>query len=250
MLTINNARIRSNSFRPRTEPVDTLVLHYTALDLATSLRVLRDQGVSAHYVLAEDGTAYRILEDNEVAYHAGVSMWRGKTGVNARSIGVEIVNLDGNEYEYPAVQIAALIELCRMILERNPGISPGNVVGHSDVAPKRKVDPGAKFPWQQLADAGIGRWPTDIREEPVGTAPEIQSLLEACGYPKEHAYGMKGEGFTYVADPGNPPADVTKVVRVSTQDILEAFQLRYQPGNVTGAATTATMGMLRTLAAQ
>lgn len=249
MLTINNARIRSNSFRKRTEQVDTLVLHYTALDLQTSLRVLREQGVSVHYVLAEDGTVYKILEDNEVAYHAGVSMWRGKTGVNARSIGIEIVNLDGNTHDYPAAQIAALIELCRMILTRNPGILPGNVVGHSDIAPKRKVDPGEKFPWRQLADAGIGLWPTDIPDEPVGTTAEIQTLLEACGYPKEHGYGMRGESYAYVADPDNPPADVSKVVRVSTKDILGAFQLRYQPGSVPGVATSATMGMLRTLAA-
>lgn len=247
MLQIKNARIQSNSFRPRTETLDTLVLHYTALDLEASLRVLRYRDVSAHYVLAPDGTAYKILEDDEVAWHAGLSMWRGKPNLNARSIGIEIVNLDGNKNDYPAAQTAALVELCQKILARNPRIVPGNVVGHSDVAPKRKVDPGRRFPWKTLADAGVGRWPTGAVNEPVGTPVQIQSLLEACGYARVHAYGSKGGAYVFVADPANPPPGVANVVRVGTADILRAFQLRYQPGSATGTATPATMGMLRRL---
>lgn len=249
MLTIKNARIQSASFRPRTEKVDTLVLHFTALDLEASLRVLRYGGVSSHYVLAEDGTVYQILEDSEVGWHAGLSMWRGKTGVNGRSIGIEIVNLDGNTRDYPAAQIEALIELCTAIIVRNPGISPRNVVGHSDIAPKRKNDPGVKFPWKRLAEAGIGLWPSGIENEPVGQRPQIQSLLEACGYPKEHAFGARDGAYVYVFEPANPPAHVSNVVRVSTTDILRAFQLRFQPDMATGIALPSTMGLLRRLAA-
>jgi N-acetylmuramoyl-L-alanine amidase len=249
MLTINNARIQSASFRPRTEEVDTLVLHFTALDLESSLQTLRYQNVSSHYLLAEDGVAWKILEDHEVAWHAGLSMWRGRPDVNGRSIGIEIVNLDGNSRDYPAAQIAALIELCGTILARNPGISPRNIVGHSDIAPKRKDDPGTKFPWQQLAGAGIGLWPIGVQDEPVGTRRQIQSLLEACGYPQEHAYGTRDGAYVPISDPANPAAGVSNVVVVTTADILQAFQLRYQPACVPGIATPATMGILRRLSA-
>ncbi len=150
MLKIEEARIQSTSFRPRVGAVDTLVLHYTALDLDASLRVLRNRGVSVHWVLAEDGRAFRILNDHEVGFHAGLSSLRGKKSVNERSIGIEIVNLDGNENEYPPAQVDGLIELCKKILADNPGIPARNVVGHSDVAPKRKVDPGKNFPGKRL----------------------------------------------------------------------------------------------------
>ncbi|HBI16269.1 MAG TPA: N-acetylmuramoyl-L-alanine amidase [Desulfobulbaceae bacterium] len=249
MVTIQNARIQSASFRPRTEKVDTLVLHFTALDLEASLRVLRYGEVSSHYVLAEDGTVYQILEDCEVGWHAGLSMWRGKTGVNGRSIGIEIVNLDGNTRDYPTAQIEALIDLCTVIIARNPGISHRNVVGHSDIAPKRKDDPGVKFPWKELAEAGIGLWPSGAQSEVVAAQPQIQSFLEACGYPKEHAYGTRDGAYVYVFDSANPPVGVSNVVCVTTKDILRAFQLRFQPDNATGIALPSTMGLLRRLAA-
>jgi N-acetyl-anhydromuramyl-L-alanine amidase AmpD len=248
-MQIIDARIQSTSFRPRSEPVDTLVLHYTALDRDASLRVLRTGAVSAHYVLDMDGTAYRILENHEVAFHAGLSRWRGRPRVNERSIGVEIVNRDGNQHPYPAAQIEALIALCRRIVGENPRIEPANVVGHSDVAPKRKVDPGRLFPWRTLAEAGIGRWPFDAAPEPVGTPAAIQALLEKCGYPAPHAYGTRGQTLVFVADPGRPPPGVTNVVRVETADILRAFMLRFRPERADGPPDPTAMGRLRRLAA-
>ncbi|MBL8340241.1 MAG: N-acetylmuramoyl-L-alanine amidase [Rubrivivax sp.] len=250
-LHIRDARIASASFRPRTEAVDTLVLHHTALDLAASLKVLREGAVSVHFVLAEDGTAYKLLEDGEVGWHAGLSMWRGRPDVNARSIGIEIVNLDGNLHAYPRAQVAALIELCTLILRRHPGIGPRNVVGHSDIAPRRKVDPGRRFPWQRLAEAGIGRWPGGAEPRPVGSEAEVQVLLEACGYPPPHAFGRdeRRGGNIWVPDAARPPPGVTGVERVTTADILRAFQLHYQPRARAGRATAHTMGLLHCLAA-
>jgi N-acetyl-anhydromuramyl-L-alanine amidase AmpD len=250
-LRIRNARIASASFGPRSERVDTLVLHHTALDLAASLKVLREGNVSVHYVLAEDGTVYKLLEDDEVGWHAGLSMWRGRPNVNARSIGIEIVKLDGNLHPYRRAQVAALIELCGLILRRHPGIEPRNVVGHSDIAPKRKVDPGRRFPWQRLAEAGIGRWPAGAVPEPVGTPAEVQALLEACGYPPPHAYGRhEARGaYVFVPDADHPPAGVAAIERVATADIVRAFQLHYQPSVLAGRATAHTMGLLRRLAA-
>ena len=149
--------------RPAGAVIDVLVLHYTELPLKESLDILcdgaREHRVSAHYVLAEDGTLYRLVPEDRVAWHAGRSHWRGREALNATSIGVEIVNLHGDRHDYPGAQIAALIELCHGILARHPAIVPRNVVGHSDIAPKRKIDPGLRFPWATLAACGIGLWP-------------------------------------------------------------------------------------------
>ena len=269
MLQLRDARIESARFHRRTQPVDTLVLHYTAIDLAASLKVLRTGAVSVHYVLAEDGTAHKILEDNEVGYHAGLSTWRGQPRVNERSIGIEIVNLDGNVHAYPAVQIKALIELIKQILAAHPLIKPGNIVGHSDIAPKRKIDPGRWFPWKKLADAGIGRWPVVVAPAspaapaapaataataaaaaaPAGNLAAIQTLLTQCGYPAPHAYGETAGKFVYVPDATRPPPGVANIVQVTTTDILKAFQLRYTPHQADGKLTPQTLGLLKKLAA-
>jgi N-acetylmuramoyl-L-alanine amidase len=249
VLQIVDSRIQSDSYGLRTQKVDTLVLHYTALDLESSLRVLRYRGVSAHYVLGPDGVAYKILNNDEVAWHAGVSMWRGKKLVNGRSIGIEIVNLDGNQNDYPQIQVAALIELCKKIMSENPSITSANVVGHSDIAPKRKVDPGKLFPWKLLADQGVGLWPRASSTTQIGTESQIQALLEQCGYARPHGYGKKGETYVMVDDPASPPPGVTGVVPVRTMDILRAFQLHYQPGTATGTPDLATMRLLEGLAA-
>jgi N-acetylmuramoyl-L-alanine amidase len=143
--------------------IDMLVLHYTGMENAkAALDRLCDAGakVSAHYTVDEDGTVYAHVPEDRRAWHAGVSFWAGATDINARSIGIELVN-PGHEFGYrdfPDDQIEALITLCLGILSRHP-ISPARVLGHSDVAPARKEDPGERFPWARLAKAGIGRWP-------------------------------------------------------------------------------------------
>jgi N-acetylmuramoyl-L-alanine amidase len=205
--------------RPQGGPVDILVLHYTELPLGESLDILsddkREHRVSAHYVLAEDGIVYRLVTDERVAWHAGRSCWRGREALNASSIGIEIVNLHGDRHDYPSQQIAALIELCRAIIARHPAIVPQNVVGHSDIAPKRKIDPGLRFPWKTLAEAGIGLWPK------AGAAPiegDIQHALQRFGYP--------------------PPVDV------APQEIVKAFQRRFRPTLVDGIADRETRALL------
>ena len=146
--------------------VDMLVLHYTGMPTAqAALGRLCDPAakVSAHYTLDEDGTVYAHVPESRRAWHAGVSHWAGATDINARSIGIEIVN-PGHAFGYrafPPEQIAALTTLCHGILLRHP-IPSARVLGHSDVAPARKEDPGELFPWQQLAKAGVGLWPQAI----------------------------------------------------------------------------------------
>lgn len=205
--------------RPDGTAVDILVLHYTELPLQESLDILRDDArelrVSSHYVLAEDGTAYQLVPEDRTAWHAGRSWWRGREALNATSIGVEIVNLHGDRHDYPAVQIAALIELCRGILARHPAIEPRNVVGHSDIAPQRKVDPGRRFPWKTLADAGVGVWPR------VGARPldgDFQKALQRFGYA--------------------PP------LAVPPKEIIKAFQRHFRPARVDGMADPETRTLL------
>ncbi len=208
--------------RPAGTAVDLLVLHYTELPLKESLDILcdgaREHRVSAHYVLAEDGTPYRLVAEERVAWHAGRSHWRGREALNATSIGVEIVNLHGDRHDYPTAQIAALIGLCRGVLARHPAIVPRNVVGHSDIAPKRKIDPGRRFPWLALAAAGIGLWP---RPGARPVAGDVQLALERFGYP--------------------PAVDVT------TADIVAAFQRRFRPARVDGIADPETRALLADL---
>jgi N-acetylmuramoyl-L-alanine amidase len=138
--------------------------------------------VSSHYVVEEDGTVWRLVDEGRQAFHAGISYWRGHVGLNDRSIGIEIVN-PGHEWGYrpfPAAQMAAVTTLCQQIVARHP-ILPCNVLGHSDVAPDRKQDPGELFDWAGLADHGIGLWPPHAAEPVAEEA--VEAGLRAIGYP-------------------------------------------------------------------
>jgi N-acetylmuramoyl-L-alanine amidase len=205
--------------RPAGVGIDVLVLHYTELPLEESLEVLCDKGrplkVSAHYVLAEDGTVYRLVPEQRAAWHAGRSYWRGREALNGSSIGIEIVNLHGDRHDYPPKQIDTLTVLCREIIARHPAIEPRNVVGHSDIAPQRKIDPGLRFPWQALAAAGIGLWP---KAAAAPLAGDLQQALQRFGYP--------------------PPTEVEPA------ELVKAFQRRFRPGRVDGVADTETQALL------
>jgi N-acetylmuramoyl-L-alanine amidase len=156
----------SPNHNDRNAPVDMLVLHYTGMKSANeALERLCDPAakVSAHYTIDEDGTVYVHVPEARRAWHAGAGHWAGANDINARSIGIELVN-PGHEFgyrEFPDTQIAALTTLCHSILMRHP-IPSWRVLGHSDVAPARKEDPGELFPWAQVAKAGIGLWPQTI----------------------------------------------------------------------------------------
>ena len=150
---------------PRPEParVDMLVLHYTGMTtVAAALERLCDPDarVSAHYVVEENGVIWRLVPENRRAFHAGVSCWEGENDLNAVSLGIEIVN-PGHEWGYrpfPEAQMASVEALCADLISRH-SIPAHRVVGHSDIAPDRKTDPGELFDWPRLARAGIGIWP-------------------------------------------------------------------------------------------
>jgi len=178
--------------RPEGAKIDILVLHYTGMRTAEEALVrLTDpvSKVSAHYTIDRDGSVYAHVPEERRAFHAGVSWWAGERNVNARSIGIELVN-PGHEFGYvpfPDEQIAVLIDLAREIVARRR-IPASRIVGHSDVAPARKTDPGELFPWDHLAEFGIGLWASprnaggnavaqDLRAFGYGLAPDVDTPL-------------------------------------------------------------------------
>lgn len=188
----------SPNFNERKAPPDMVVLHYTGMKTgAEALARMCDPAaqVSAHYMVEEDGQVYRLVPEERRAWHAGVSFWKGETDINGCSIGIEIVN-PGHEFGYrdfPAAQIDAVIGLLDGIRERWD-IPDHRILGHSDIAPARKEDPGERFPWAELAAHGHGLWVTpDMPPEgtmgpPLGLGEtglgvfSLQSALGKLGY--------------------------------------------------------------------
>ena len=209
-----NFDVRSNGMS-----IDMLVIHYTGMTSgAAALARLCDPKakVSAHYLIEEDGRIFQLVDEGNRAWHAGVSCWFGNNNLNDRSIGIELVN-PGHEFGYrpfPEAQMQALIGLSRDILARYP-IAARNVVGHSDVAPTRKKDPGELFDWRGLAAAGIGLWP--VKGNNSDLEPTV--LLTQIGY------------------------------NVDTLELaLKAFQRRYRPHRVDGICDKETFGLLAAVA--
>jgi len=204
-------RSPNHDARPSGAAIDMLVLHYTGMKTADeALARLCDPEakVSAHYTIGTDGRVYAHVPEERRAWHAGVSFWAGEAKVNGRSIGIELVN-PGHEFGYvpfAETQIAALIDLARTILARHP-IPPAHVLGHSDVAPGRKMDPGELFPWARLAQSGIGLWPK-TNERVLGEKPD--AALKRYGY-------------------GLPPH-----TDVSLEAVVTAFQRHFRPAQVNG----------------
>jgi N-acetylmuramoyl-L-alanine amidase len=177
----------SPNFDERLLPVTMLVLHYTGMpDFAGALARLKDPEakVSAHYLVAEDGQILRLVPEEKRAWHAGKSWWRGVEDVNSASVGIEIVN-PGHEFGYrpfPEQQVDALLPLVADIMKRH-GIRPVNVLGHSDIAPTRKEDPGELFPWARLARLGLAMpRPTTNLMDPHWTDGGFLLAQERYGY--------------------------------------------------------------------
>ncbi|WP_085809721.1 N-acetylmuramoyl-L-alanine amidase [Sphingomonas sp. TZW2008] len=177
----------SPNFDDRALPITMIVLHYTGMvDAESAIARLRDPEakVSSHYVVAEDGTVLRLVPDDKRAWHAGRSHWRDVTDVNSASIGIEIVN-PGHEFGYrpfPDEQIDAVIRLVHDLKDRYE-ITRGNIVGHSDIAPARKRDPGELFPWGKLARLRLALpRPTKNLMDPMWSEAGFLLALERFGY--------------------------------------------------------------------
>jgi N-acetylmuramoyl-L-alanine amidase len=210
----------SPNFDERALPVSMLVLHYTGMeDSASAVARLRDREakVSAHYLVDEDGRVLRMVEEEKRAWHAGRAFWRGLTDINSASIGIEIVN-PGHEFGYrpfPGPQMDSLIPLVADIVARHR-IRPPYVVGHSDVAPARKLDPGELFDWARLARLGLAMpRPATNLMDPLWTDGGFLLALERYGY------------------------DVHK-----PKPAVEAFQRRFRPEHIDGVIDGETRAIL------
>ena len=217
---------------------DMILLHYTGMpDVEGAIAKLCTVGtdVSAHYIVLEDGRIIQCVPEANRAWHAGEASWAGEDDINSCSIGVEIVNR-GHDWGYPDFplrQIAAVIALCRGIILRRK-VPSHRVLGHSDVAPARKKDPGEKFPWHSLANSGVGHWvqPAPIvRSETLklGTVSndvrDLQQALARYGYP--------------VPKSGHYDA--------ATMEVVTAFQRHFRPVRVDGIADHSTLITLQAL---
>ncbi len=207
--------------RPKGIQIDMLVVHYTGMkDAASAISRLSDlsSGVSCHYIIDEYGKTIPLVAEEMRAWHAGVASWRGNRDINARSLGIELVN-PGHEFGYrdfPEPQMIAFEKLALDIISRHP-IEARNIVGHCDVAPSRKQDPGERFDWQSLASRGIGIWP-DGAEPYSADDDEIKSMLANFGYDVD-----------------------------DTTASLKAFQRHFRPRLVDGINDRETAGLLKAL---
>ena len=242
---MNNAFIDlpSPNFGPRVPAdggacVKHLILHYTGmLSCTDALDRLCDEAsrVSAHYLIDEDGQVYRMVAEDMRAWHAGVSFWRGERDINATSIGIELVN-PGHEYGYrpfPDSQLNALVPLARQIMERHQ-IRSDHVLGHSDVAPGRKTDPGELFPWMEMSAHGIGTWPQVI--SPYSTDFTLENSIN----------GLSKIGY---ATPLSKElgADILSP-EVGASEVISAFQRRYRQTKVDGNIDDETASLINVVA--
>ncbi len=231
----------SLSARSQDSRVRYIVIHYTALDLARSLKELTQEGVSSHYLLT-DGAApkiYQLVDESQRAFHAGLSSWEGRTYLNASSIGIEIVNPgytntpEGRVWgAFTQSQMDLLIPLVRDIAKRH-GVTPDHVLAHSDIAPLRKEDPGPLFPWKQLADAGLVIWP-DATVLARKQADYERHLPDVAWFQKKLAQ----HGF---AVPKSGELDEP------TRKVIGAFQMKYRPARYDGAPDAQTAALLAAL---
>lgn len=216
-----------------------LVLHYTVGSFESALKTLTTGGqVSSHYLVRDNPVrTYRLVDESRRAWHAGISSWHGSANLNAASIGIEIVNPglidtpEGRRYApYPEAQILEVMALVREIAERH-GIRPDRIVGHSDIQPQNKTDPGPQFPWKRLADAGLIPWP-----DPAQVAvrlPLFEALNPGIAWAQDKLFR---HGFAGVPRSGE--------LDTLTRKCLAAFQMKYRPAKYDGELDAETAALL------
>jgi N-acetylmuramoyl-L-alanine amidase len=227
----------SPNFDNRTAPPDTIVLHYTGMPTGEeALGRLRDPAakVSAHYLIEEDGRVFSLVPEERRAWHAGVSFWKGGRDLNGVSIGIELVN-PGHDWGYrdfPDAQIVSLIGLLCDIRGRWD-VPDSRLIGHSDIAPDRKQDPGERFPWKRLAEAGHGLW----AEPPPAPGAPLK-----LGEESTAVFALQA-GLTRLGYDCAPSGQYDE----ATCLIVTAFQRHWRPERLDGEADGETRARLMAL---
>jgi N-acetylmuramoyl-L-alanine amidase len=220
--------------------VQYVILHFTWDEWESSLATLTKGPVSSHYLVRDDPVrVYQLVEETRRAFHAGESSWAGNTNLNSASIGIEIVNA-GNRFagqgqpwqDYPPGQIDAVVALVTDVVKRHR-IPPEHVLGHSDIAPLRKLDPGPRFPWQRLAAAGLVRWPdpVPVAERRAAFEAALPDITWFQAKLAEHGYGIEQSG----------------ALDADTRRIIAAFQMKYRPARFDGEPDAETAALLDVL---
>lgn len=219
------------NYSNRTSEIDSIVVHYTVADYAVSYYLLahgdgKRPNVSVHYMIAPDGRMDDLVDDKQKAWHAGVSYWRGKEGINDNSVGIELVNPGSGSancypvadahpappeecvrHPFPKEQMETLISLLFCLKDEHKGIKEANIIGHMDIAPSRKDDPGIEFPWYYLYQKGIGIYSDKILDTPEtllkfkDNSDEVLELklnLSKLGYLIEDSSRYFGKELAYV----------------------------------------------------
>lgn len=227
--------------------VKFLVMHYTAVDDEESLKILTEGNVSSHYLIPTQPemkkgkpVVFSLVSEDKRAWHAGVSQWGSVSSLNSASIGIEIVNLgyeDKNDvrewFPYTPAQINAITLMMKDIIKRYD-IEPQNVVGHSDIAPQRKVDPGPLFPWAQLAAQGIGAWPDEEKVAFYLAGREAKAPVDVAHFQRLLAnYGYQ--------------TPMTGVLDEETQKVVAAFQMHFRASDIAGVPDAQSEAILMAL---
>ncbi|WP_303854945.1 N-acetylmuramoyl-L-alanine amidase [Salinicola salarius] len=237
---------RSDAYNQR---IRYLILHYTDSEASRAMRTLLGPDVSSHYLVPRSPSLsddlpqiWQLVDEKDRAWHAGVSAWEDRTQLNDTSIGVEIVNrgpqetLEGQRWEpYPEDQIRAVIALAKDVIRRYR-LPPTAILGHSDIAPSRKIDPGPRFPWKRLHDAGVGAWPRDediasFRHQFAQCSPSITQYQRA----------LSAYGYSLTA---------TGMIDDETRDVTRAFQMHFRPASYSGQPDHETAAILWALLAR
>ncbi|MYN05973.1 N-acetylmuramoyl-L-alanine amidase [Pseudoduganella aquatica] len=232
----------SLSARSQSSRVKFIVIHYTVSDLPRSIKILTEQEVSSHYLLTDEAEPkfYTLVDESRMSNHAGVSSWKTYSNLNPMSVGIEIVNCGFKETPegrvwcpFTQAQIDQLIPLLKQIVARH-NIPPQNILGHSDIAPQRKQDPGPLFPWHQLAAAGLITWP-DAAQVAAQRAVFETQLPDVAWFQKklaQHGYAVPQTG----------------VLDEATRNVMFAFQSKYRPARFDGNPDAESAAILEVLA--
>lgn len=232
---------RTYNAKGQSSRVKFLIVHYTVSNLPQSINILTNQTVSSHYLLTDEATprVYGLVDESRQANHAGVSNWKNYTLLNGSSVGIEIVNPGFTEgpngrvyYPFPQPQIDRLIVLMKEIVARHQ-IPPENILGHSDIAPTRKQDPGPMFPWAQLAKHGLVQWPNAERVAAVRPlfdqyVPDVTWFQQKLAL---HGYAVPQSG----------------TLDAATRAVVSAFQMKYRPAAFDGTPDAETATLLAVL---